>query len=265
MIGSHFVSKDLSFSLIIPAFNEVKVIAATIDEASVYLESKGWNYEIIVVADGNDGTRELCHRLAESNARLRVLGSSQRRGKGCGVREAMAVSSGDIVGFTDADNKTPISELEKVLEGFNSGADIVIGSRGMGTSVIERKQPFYRRIGSRIFRWGLYVVVGLTDIPDTQCGFKYFTRDVGKTLFAKQVIDGYMFDVEILHLARRARYKVVQIPVRWRDDGDSRLELFSGNIRNLIDILKIRFNIRAIGNHWLRWHWREEGSSARLR
>jgi dolichyl-phosphate beta-glucosyltransferase len=83
--------------------------------------------------------------------------------------------------------------------------------------------------------------VGLGGIPDTQCGFKFFRRDAAKDLFARQRIDGYMFDVEVLHLARRSGYSLKQIGVRWRDDGDTRLRLFAGNVRNLIDLFRIRF------------------------
>ena len=87
----------------------------------------------------------------------------------------------------------------------------------------------------------MHTVVGLATIPDTQCGFKFFRADVARTLFARQRIDGYMFDVEILYLAERLRYRIAQVPVRWRDDGDSRLNLMAGNLKNVRDIFRIRF------------------------
>jgi hypothetical protein len=88
----------------------------------------------------------------------------------------------------------------------------------------------------------MQAVVGLPGISDTQCGFKFFRRDVAKDLFRRQRIDGYMFDVEILSLALRLRYRVKEVPIRWRDDGDSRLALVRNNIRNVIDIFRIRFS-----------------------
>ena len=84
-------------------------------------------------------------------------------------------------------------------------------------------------------------LVGLHDIRDTQCGFKFFLGDVARALFAHQRIDGYMFDVEILHLANRSGYRIKEVGVRWRDDGDSRLDLVAGNWRNMLDVLRIRF------------------------
>ena len=53
-----------------------------------------------------------------------------------------------------------------------------------------------------------------------------------------------MFDVEILALARRLNYRIRQVPIRWRDDGDSRLDLVSGNLRNVADIFRIGVRAR---------------------
>lgn len=226
-------------TLILPAYNEAGSIEATLDEVKAYFETRSLTHQIIVAADGDDGTRELVAERARNDGALHVLGDVKRRGKGYGIRQAMAIATGDIVGFADADNKTPVSEFDKFGPLFEQGYDIVIGSRGAGAR-IERPQPWYRRWGSRGFAILMHTVVGLPDIIDTQCGFKFFRRPVAKALFAQQVIDGYMFDVEILYLARVAGYRIAQVPVRWRDDNDSRLQLLSGNLRNLRDVLRVR-------------------------
>lgn len=230
-----------TISLIFPAYNEAARIEGTINEAVAYFEKKGLDYEIIVAADGDDGTRDLVNHMSHANSRLKAIGSMERRGKGYGIRQAVKIAQGDVVGFADADNKTPITELDKFLPHLANGVEAVIGSRAQPKSVIERPQPLYRRVGSRGFGIFMHLVVGLRDIPDTQCGFKFFRRRVAKELFAHQKIDGYMFDVEILYLARRGGYCLLQVPVHWRDDGDSRLNLVTGNIRNVWDIFKIRF------------------------
>jgi dolichyl-phosphate beta-glucosyltransferase len=227
-------------SLIFPAYNEAKRIASTVVEAKQYFQSRGFTHEIIVSADGDDGTREIIADMAKSDSTLKVLGSVERRGKGYGIRMAIPLATGQIVGFADADNKTPIDEFDKV-EPLLRTNDMVIGSRGLKESLIEKSQPFYRQLGSRGFGIFMHLVVGLNDIIDTQCGFKFFQRHVAVYLFSRQRIDGYMYDVEILYLARKAGYSIAQVPVRWRDDGDSRLQLVSGNIRNGIDIFRIRF------------------------
>lgn len=83
-------------------------------------------------------------------------------------------------------------------------------------------------------------LLGLSDIRDTQCGFKFFRREAAKTIFHYQRIDGYMFDVEVLRLARLLGYRIQEVGVRWRDDGDSRYSPLSGTIKNARELLRIR-------------------------
>lgn len=235
------MSSDPYITLILPAYNEVKSISQTLAEAKAYFEEHQFSYEIIVSADGNDGTRELVREMGQADPHLVVIGNEERRGKGYGIRQAVKIAKGEIIGFSDADNKTPIDEYDKFLPLLEKGCQVVIGSRGARRSKIERAQPLYRQWGSKVFGLVMHTLVGLPDIIDTQCGFKFFQRSVALNLFNWQRIDSYMFDVEILYLARQAGYRIEQVPIRWRDDGDSRLVLLSGNIRNGMDILRIRF------------------------
>jgi dolichyl-phosphate beta-glucosyltransferase len=228
----------LDISLILPAFNEVATIAATVREVARYFEDRGLRYEIIVSADGTDGTREAARAL--NDPAVRVIGENERQGKGRGIRQGVLISTGSIVGFADADNKVPIEEFDKIRPWLDQHYEVVIGSRTLERSTIERKQPLYRRIGSRGFSVFMQAVVGLPGITDTQCGFKFFTRAAALELFRRQRIDGYMYDVEILALAQRLGYRIRQVPIRWSDDGDSRLDLLAGNLRNVIDIFRIR-------------------------
>ncbi|MGC9949259.1 MAG: dolichyl-phosphate beta-glucosyltransferase [Bryobacteraceae bacterium] len=231
-------------SLILPAYNEAATIAATIRETGDYFRSRGLRYEIIVAADGGDGTRELAEETARQGEPVRVIGNRERSGKGRGVREAMALARGNIAGYADADNKVPIEEFDKFRLWFTQGCDVVIGSRSMRGAQIEKRQPLYRQLGGKGFGLFMHAVVGLQGITDTQCGFKFFTRAAAREIFSRQQMDGYMFDVEILVLARRLGYGIQQVPIRWRDDGDSRLALVSGNLRNVVDIFRIRAGAR---------------------
>lgn len=232
------MSEDILVSLVIPAFNEAQRIIGTVNEAIQYFEARRYPFEIIVSADGQDGTREKAAELAARDPRVCVTGGNERGGKGLGVRRAVRLAKGSIIGFTDADNKTPITELDKFMGPLSEGNEVVIGSRS-GDARIEHPQPLYRRLGSRGFGIFMHLVVGLKGISDTQCGFKFFQRNAAIYLFETQKIDGYMFDVEILWLAEKAGYRIVQIPVRWRDDADSRLQLVRGNMQNVKDIFRI--------------------------
>jgi len=234
-------------SLILPAYNEARVIPVTIAEAIHYFESRRLRYQIIVAADGTDGTREIVRKVAATYPSLQATGADARRGKGLGIREAVAVATGAIIGYADADNKVPIEDFDKFRPVLASGVEVVIGSR-RGGATIERAQPLYRRVGSIGFHFFMQTVVGLGGIQDTQCGFKFFQHAVAKELFRRQKIDGYMFDVEILAIARRLGYRIEQLPIRWRDDADSRLNLVSGNLRNVRDIFRIGLEHRFGGS-----------------
>jgi len=237
----------IDISLILPAYNEARVIPTTIGDAVRYFGSRGLRYEIIVAADGTDGTREIVRDLARANPALSAIGSDTRCGKGLGIRNAVAVASGNVIGYADADNKVPIEEYDKFRSVLDSGIEAAIGTR-RGGATIERAQPLYRRIGSKGFLYFMQTLVALPGINDTQCGFKFFQRDCAKELFRRQKVDAYMFDVEILAIARRLGYRIQQVPVRWRDDADSRLNLISGNLKNVRDIIKIGLEHRFGGS-----------------
>jgi dolichyl-phosphate beta-glucosyltransferase len=232
-------------SLVVPAFNEVATIQRTLRTIRDYLTFRGFSFELIVAADGTDGTREAALAL-NNEFPVTVFGTPERRGKGRGVREGVLASHGEIVGFLDADYKVAIEEIEKTLPWLEREYDVVIGSRAAAGAQIQVRQPWYRRIGSRGFAYLMRPLVGLWEIGDTQCGFKFFRAGVARDLFSRQRIDGYMFDVEILSMAIRAGYRVKEVGVKWEDDGDSRLQLVSGNWKNLKDLFRIRFGRRRI-------------------
>jgi dolichyl-phosphate beta-glucosyltransferase len=237
---------QLDLSLILPAYNECATIASTIDQAFDCFARRGIHAEIIVAADGGDGTRELVRQKAAGSPDLTAIGHEQRSGKGRGIREAVALARGRFIGYADADNKVPFTEYDKVHPFLLEGFEVVTGSRALPESEIERRQPWYRQIGSKGFHYFMQTVVGLPGVHDTQCGFKFFQRDIAMELFRRQKIDGYMFDVEILALAHRLGYRIKEVPIRWRDDGDSRLQLVAGNLRNVRDIFAIRASLRTV-------------------
>jgi len=236
------MSNSPYLSLIVPAYNEAKSIRPTLEAIRAFLDQQPYSYEIIVSADGDDGTRELVAEFVAGDSRISVIGSAERGGKGRGIRNGVALARGQIIGFCDADYKTPIEEINKLLPWFDGGYDVVIGSRGVAESRIEVPQPLYRRLGSRAFGIAMHLVIGLWSLHDTQCGFKFFRGNVARDLFSRQRVDGYMFDVEVLHLAERSGYQIKEVGVRWHDDGDSRLDLVAGNWRNMLDILRIRYS-----------------------
>ena len=143
--------------------------------------------------------------------------------------------------FSDADLSTPIAEVEKLLKVLNAGYDIAIGSRGLKDSQIQVHQPWYREYMGKTFNVIIRLLI-LPDFHDTQCGFKCFRGDVARRLFLQQTIDHYSFDVEILFLALLHGYTVQEIPVRWIDEPNTRVNAIKDSARMLKDVIKIRYN-----------------------
>jgi dolichyl-phosphate beta-glucosyltransferase len=233
-------------SIVLPAYNEARSIQKTLTAMRTFLDQQGYAYEVIVAADGDDSTAEIVRDVARNWPSLELSDAPGRRGKGHGLRRGFAIARGDVVGFLDADYKTPIEEMPRLLPWLERGYEIAIGSRALSESRIERHQPWFRRIGSRVFAIGMHLIVGLHDVRDTQCGFKFFSRRAAKAIFSVAKIDGYMCDVEILWLAQRLGLPVREVGISWRDDGDSRLELLRGNLRNIAELLRIRFGRYAL-------------------
>ena len=230
-------------SIIVPAYNEAGSIRRTFDAMRRFLDAQEFTYEVILASDGDDETPAIASDIARTWPNLVLAVERGRNGKGHGIRRGAALATGDIVGFADADYKTPIEELNKVLPWLTDGFDIVIGSRALQGSRIERHQRLYRRLGSRGFAILMHAIVGLPDIHDTQCGFKFFSRQSAADIFPRTLVDGYMCDIEYLWLANHLGYRVKEVGIQWADDGDSRLELVRGNIRNMLDLVRIRLRV----------------------
>lgn len=231
----------MDLTILIPAFNERTRIVGTVDEVRAFLAGRAWEHEIIVIDDGSgDGTAEVVEAAMPQRPGLRCLRGARNRGKGAAIRLGLEVARGRVVGFIDADDKTDAVALDEVFQALTSGADIAIGDRTLPDSqIVVRRRP-YREWGSAWFRRLMGWWLGLGQLPDTQCGFKFFRREVMRRLFDAARIDGYMFDVEILLLATRSGYSIARVPVRWRDDPDSRFRPLSGSLSNLRDLGRIR-------------------------
>ena len=171
-------------SLILPAYNEARVIPVTIGEAVRYFESRGLRYQIIVAADGTDGTREIVRKMAciQSGASRQPDATPARQGTRH-PRSRRRRNRHAIIGYADADNKVPIEDFDKFRPVLAAGVEMAIGSR-RGGATIERRAAFYRRVGSIGFHFFMQTVVGLGGIQDTQCGFKFFQHAVAKELFS---------------------------------------------------------------------------------
>lgn len=232
-------------SVVIPAYNEEKRIVRTLKSISSYLESQSYPYEIIIVSDGGeDGTAEAVRESGLTNPRIRLIDRKENKGKGYTVKQGMLSAQGKIRLFTDADNSTDISHFEKMRHLFDQAYDVVISTRHPRDAKGARQdisQPWYKRLMGIV--GNLYIqMVALPGIWDTQNGFKAFRSQAAQKIFSRTKIDRWAFDVEVLCLARKFKYKIGIIPVQWRNDPRSRVSL-GAYFKFLFDVLRIRLNL----------------------
>lgn len=236
------MKNDIYLSIVIPAYNEEKRIGRTLRKISEYLMEKGYPHEIIVVDDGStDGTSELVREIAQEVPCIRLLENNSNRGKGYSVRKGVLSSKGQLIIFSDADLSTPIEELDKLKVWIETGHNIAIGSRALPESEILLPQPWYRQCMGKIFN-RLVRLLAATEIKDTQCGFKLFMGKVARSLFEKQTIDGFGFDAELLYIAKKSGYTVREVPVRWINSPDSRVNILRDPFLMLRDLIIMRKN-----------------------
>lgn len=229
-------------SIVIPAYNEEKRIGKTLHKIISYLDSCSYPYEIIVVNDGSaDRTSAIVKECCIKHKQVQLLESVTNHGKGLSVKKGVLSAHGQYVLFSDADLSTPIEEIEKLMDWFENGYDIAIGSRGLKESDIQVHQPWYRESMGKTFNLLVRLIV-VKGIKDTQCGFKCFKKEVIKGIFDRQTITHFSFDVELLWIALKKGYKIKEVPVRWLNNEQSRVNPALDSPRMFFDLIKIRIN-----------------------
>jgi glycosyltransferase involved in cell wall biosynthesis len=232
----------LTYSFVIPAYNESARIGPTLDEVLRYTEEQDWDAEILVVDDGStDDTAEIVRDYGKRHAQVLLVENPGNRGKGYSVRNGMLHARGEIRLFTDADLSSPMTEARKLFEAIGRGADVAIGSRWLRAELQTERQPLYRQALGRTFNVALRAILGLK-FADTQCGFKAFRQEAAQRIFPLQKIERWGFDPEILFLARRAGLRVEEVPVVWAHSEGTRLHPLRDGMRMFGEVLRIRWN-----------------------
>ena len=225
-------------SVVIPAYNEAERLGSTLERTVDYLSRRGLSYEVLVVDDGSrDRTVEVAEGFAGRG--VRVIRHAQNRGKGAAIKTGVLASRGAEVLLSDADASTPIEELEK-LQRWLPEAPVVLGSRAVAGADVRRHQPFYRELMGKTFN-RIIRLAGVHGLNDTQCGFKLLEGNAAREIAAGLTIEGFAYDVELVWLARRHGYKVVEVGVVWVDSPDSRVDPIRSSLSMLRDVVRMRF------------------------
>jgi glycosyltransferase involved in cell wall biosynthesis len=153
----------------------------------------------------------------------------------------MQEAKGEWILFTDADLSAPIHELDKLIAAVRrEKADGAIGSRALDRSLVGRHQSFARELAGRTFNLLMRLATGLP-YRDTQCGFKMLSAEAARCVAARQQSDGFGFDVEILYIAKKHGFRVLEVPVRWFNVEGTKVSMWNG-FTAFADPWRVRLN-----------------------
>lgn len=241
------MEEKIAVSVIIPAYKEKERIGKNLLEIKSFFEEQDISYEVIVVVDGSpDNTAEAVRTYADNISNLRVVDNAVNKGKGAVVRQGLLLARGERHVFLDADGSTSISHVGPAMKLMNEGAALVVGSRDIEGANIKVHQSFLREAMGTAGNWLIRIVLGLWSFPDTQCGFKMLTKEASHAVASRMVVDRFGFDFELIILAKKLQYTVVQMPVTWLNDEASTVGgLFGPNgfVRVIIDLFLVRLRL----------------------
>ncbi|MDP2586451.1 MAG: glycosyltransferase family 2 protein [Candidatus Komeilibacteria bacterium] len=230
----------MKLSVIIPAFNEEERLPDTLNQVFGYLDKSGLSgeTEVLVIDDGSiDNTAAIVRARQEKN--LKLIGTGRNFGKGAAVRTGVRQARGEAVLFLDADYSTALEELEKFLPKLEQGYDLVIGSRAIRGARVLVSQNLIKIWLGKTGNLGVRLILGLK-VNDSQCGFKLFSTKA-KKIFQEQTINGWGFDFELLYLAKKRGLIVLELPVTWVNNKQSKVKPLD-YFKTLGELFKIKFN-----------------------
>jgi len=229
-------------SIIIPALNEEDRLPESLTKVVGFLEGQAYPAEVLLVDNGStDRTAAIAQEFAARHSNLRLL-QDPRRGKGLAVRRGLLAAQGEYRFICDADLSMPIEEVNRFLPPALEGYDIAIASRET-PGAVRYGEPAYRHWIGRVFNRAVKLLA-VPGFEDTQCGFKCFRAQAGEDLFRVQRLDGWTFDVEVLFIALRRGYRVVEVPIPWYYNPGSRIRPVRDAFGMLADLFRIRANWR---------------------
>ena len=227
----------MHLSLVIPAYREAATVAGTVERVRAELGPLvAGGLEVVVVDDGSgDGTASAA-RAVDADI---VIELAQNRGKGAAVRAGMLAASGAVRAFTDADLSYAPAQVARLVAAVEEGWDVVVGNRYHEGSTTLVEASTVRQVGGRAINLATRAVLHDAH-PDTQCGLKALRGDVAEVLFRHARVDGFAFDVELLHLAERYGLAVADVPVEVVNSDRSTVHVVRDALRLLVDLGRIR-------------------------
>ncbi|MDO8444247.1 MAG: glycosyltransferase family 2 protein [bacterium] len=235
---------EIELSIVIPAYKEEKRISIILEAIKKYVKNKEFKIETLVVVDGSpDKTAEVARTFVEAIPGLKIMERKENKGKGGTVKEGIEAARGKYIIFTDADNSTPIEQVDKLLP-FMTKYEVVIGSRYNDGGKLAVPQSIVRRVGSRVLNI-IIQTLAIPGIKDTQCGFKMFRHDAAKEIFKRMTITNFSFDIEVLAIAKKLGYKIREVGITWYDNPHSTVAPIGDGVKMIKDSWTVRKNLRT--------------------
>ncbi len=226
-------------TVIIPVYNESKRLHR-IKKVHNYLKKQSYTSQILVVNDGSvDNTLELL-KILKKELNFKLLSYTQNKGRGFAVKTAMAAAKSKHKLFLDVDLSTPISEFRKFLP-YLSTHTVLIGSRKMSGAKYLAKQSTARVYMGKFFTLLSRAVLGM-NLTDFNCGFKCFSNQASKDIFAKTTLNRWGLDCEALFIAKKLSIPIKEIPVNWTNDPNSTVRFPRDIIYSFKELLAVRVN-----------------------
>lgn len=237
------MNDEIHLSIVIPAHNESKRLGIILKAIEKYTKTKDFSVETIVVNNAStDNTAEIAEKFKDQIPNLKVM-ERQSKGKGGAVHEGMLAAKGKYIIFADADNSTPIEQVDKLLN-FVPKYDVVIGSRYCADGKLAVPQSFVRVIGGRVLNFVIQTFA-IWGIKDTQCGFKLFSQKAAQDIFKRQTIFEFSFDIELLAIAKKLGYPIKEVGITWYDNPNSTVSPIKDGLRMIRDAWLVRKNLLA--------------------
>lgn len=228
-----------SYDCVIPVHNDEKRLAANIETLHAFLDENLSQYDwCIIIADNasTDATPEIARRFAERLSRT-VYHRLEQKGRGRALRETWMHSDADFVSYMDVDLSTNLKAVPEMMELFERGWEVILGSRLIAGANITRCR--YREIISR--GWNFLVGAAFnTRFSDAQCGFKGLSREAREILVPQTEDTKWFFDTELLILAEKQGFRMHEIAVEWDEDVDSTVQLARTIIDDLAAMIRLK-------------------------
>jgi dolichyl-phosphate beta-glucosyltransferase len=231
-------------SIIIPVLNEAGRLPGTLVQIDEFLRKQPYDAEVIIVENGStDDTVGVVKRFAQDHPDIDIkLFAGEPRGKGRAVQRGMLEACGEWRFFCDVDLSMPIEEINKFLPPQLDNYEVALGSRE-AKGAKRYNEPYYRHLMGRINNF-LVKLIAVRGFEDTQCGFKSFSRKAAEDLFRVQKMKGIGFDVELLYIAQKRGYRIIEVPINWYYNAETKMRFVQDSLGIIREMFEIRRNWR---------------------